>query len=752
MKTEGGAVCGRIWGKRPLFCVAVAMVVALLCESWGAGLGWVVGLVFGASVGWLVSWRAGFLGVGLVWLGMLSFWWHEERYEAGQAWVMKRESGMVEGRLLEDAKGGEGGYWSAAARLHGTGFPGVKVLWIGAGEGPVAGTELQAMGVFGPLEGPRNPGALREDVMQRAEGVVGIFRASEMRERKWTGPVAERLARVRKGFRESIVRGLDENGTAAVVIRAVVLGERSPDSLELIARFRDSGTLHVFTVSGLHVAMVGGLLWVFLKLVRCPRRWAVPILIAMMFGYVWLAGSGPAAMRSAWMGAVFLMAFLLRRRTDLLNSLGVVLVGSILWNPAILWLPGVQLSYGVVAAIGMWSGLARRWFECIAQEDSFLPKSETGVRDRVWSGFRRKLAEGLSVSLAATLGSTPLGMFHFGIVTPISVFATVALVPLVYVLLGVALVSAVVDPVLPSVSSLLNRGNAKVAELCSGTAGWFAEIPGAYARTTSVKEEVLVIYDLEYGADGACFAMPGRPALMIDCGGESGIEGEVGFSVRNLGMIPDSVIFTHADSKHVGSVKTFREMFPLRQAMVGMGRKQGPLAAGWHGARGGDLNVVFPGTGSFFEVGDGVRVEVLISPHDVELGSEADDRALVMMLHWRGWRILWLGDAGRLSEMWLVENGVDVKADLIVAGCHETDLSLVDPFLKAVDAQAVIVPRLPGGEMDAMRAQRTGMLQKRKMKVIDQKVTGGLTVTLRDGELVIRGFVDGSETRLRGRR
>ena len=56
-----------------------------------------------------------------------------------------------------------------------------------------------------------------------------------------------------------------------------------------------------------------------------------------------------------------------------------------------------------------------------------------------WLGLRRNVAQSLSVSLAAGVGSTPLTAFHFGLVTPISVFAGLFLIPLVFVLLSAAL-------------------------------------------------------------------------------------------------------------------------------------------------------------------------------------------------------------------------------------------------------------------------------------------------------------------------
>ncbi len=441
------------------------------------------------------------------------------------------------------------------------------------------------------MESGRNPGGFDRRERLRNEGVVANFRASEMRSEQWTGPVSQKAAEFKKAFREGIVAGLDENGIEAKTIRAVVLGERARDSLELVESFRKSGTLHVFTVSGLHVAMLGSIVWFLLKWSGVSRRWAIPAIVAVMFGYVWLTGNGPAAVRAAWMGTVLLGAFALRRRMDLLNTLGAVLLVAILLDPRVIRMPGVQLSYGVVAAIGLLTVFTRKCFEWIAVEENFLPVSETGWWRRNWLVVRRKLADGLAVSTAATLGSTPLTILHFGLLTPVSVIATVVLVPLVYILLSAALASAFINPLWEGASVFINRRNAAVASFCVDTSGFFASLPGASTATRFPTEDTLIIYDLQFGASAACFAPAGGNAVLLDTGGNYSLRSEVGPSLRRLGIEPDSVILTHPDAGHVGSPALVDEMFPLRQVALGTrgGRIRGIGMARLHERRYADV-------------------------------------------------------------------------------------------------------------------------------------------------------------------
>ncbi len=737
---------GKIWVRRPLFPLAVALVLALLLDIWHPGLAWVSPLVAAGIGVALAGWRGAAVFAAIVVIGLGNSHFREMRRIALEEQIGSLGLQVVEARLVEDAMG-EDGSWAANARLSTPGLPAAKVRWTGTGEPAAAGTEFKATGVFHPLEAERNPGVPDRRERLRNEGVVANFRASEMRSERWIGHFSLVAQRLKSGFRESITAGLEPDGQAAQVIRAVVVGERSRDSLELVRHFRESGTLHVFTVSGMHVMMVGSMMWFFPKWVGVERRRAVPIIVAVMFGYAWLTGNGPAAVRSAWMGAVFLGAFVFRRDTDLLNALGAVLLVSLLWDPRMIRMPGVQLSYGVVASIGLATALARKCFAWIAAKDDLLPASETGWWRTRWLRSRQWLADAMAVSAAASLGSLPLTLFHFGIVTPVSVFATVALVAQVYVLLGLALVSAAISPLVAPISRFLNQGNALVADSCAGTAKMFSELPGAWFSPSIRREEGFIIYDLPYGNSAAVFISADGNAILIDDGGSFALNAEVGPSLRNLGISPDSAIFTHEDAGHIAGPRPLREMFPIRQIAMPPLLSKSSIASEWKNEEG--ISKTYPTLGDKLDLGGGAYAEILFSPVAGDRGSVADDRSLVMMIRWNGSKILWLGDAGRPIEESLLEAGSDLRADVIVAGFHESDASLTPEFVAEVAPSVILVPRPPDGRAGTSRQDLRKAGSESEFHLIDQSQSGGVTATMEDGSaMIFRGFLDGSETEI----
>ncbi len=737
---------GKIWVKRPLFPLAVALVLALLLDAWQPGLAW-LGVLVATAIGTVFAgWRGAALFGVIAAIGLGNSHFRESRRIALEKGIGSLGLQVIEARLVEDAEG-EDGSWAANARLSTPGLPAAKVRWIGSGEPAAAGTEFRASGVFRPLEAERNPGVPDGRERLRNEGVVADFQASEMRSERWIGPFSRGAHRVKSGFRDAITAGLEPDGQAAQVIRAVVVGERSRDSLELVRHFRESGTLHVFTVSGMHVMMVGSMMWFFLKWMGVERRRAVPFIVAVMFGYAWLTGNGPAAVRSAWMGAVFLGAFVFKRDTDLLNALGAVLLVTLLWDPRMIRMPGVQLSYGVVASIGLATFFARKCFAWIAVRDDLLPVSETGWWRTRWLRSRQWLADALAVSAAASLGSLPLTLFHFGIVTPVSVFATVALVAQVYVLLGLSLISAAISPLAPSFSRFLNQGNALVADSCAGTAKMFSELPGAWFSPGIRREEGFIIYDLAYGNSAAVFVSAEGNAILIDAGGNFALDAEVGPSLRNLGISPDSAIFTHEDAGHIAGPGPLREMFPIQQIAMPPLLSKSSVASEWKNED--EISKIYPAANDKLDLGGGAYAEILFSPITGNRGSVADDRSLVMMIHWKGSKILWLGDAGRPTEEALLEAGSDLRADAIVAGFHGSDASLTPEFVAGVAPRVILIPRPPDGGSDTLRQHLREAGEEHEIHVIDQNKSGGVTVTMNDsGKMIFCGFLDGSETEI----
>lgn len=740
------------FGRHPVFAAALAMAACIVLADRCVAAGCLAAVALGGVGVWFGCWRRGLAWVLCGVLAVGAFAWRNHQRDAAGAALLVSGGGLVEGRALKDGKG-DNGAWVAPVRLVGGPHAGVKVWWEGRGETPVAGSRVRAKGNFLPLPVLRNPGEFDQGNWLRRQAIATVFRSAWSNGRVETGRLAAFGARVRLAFRTAVTAGLADDSQAAMVIRAVVIGDIPPDADELIAAFRNSGTLHIFSVSGMHVAMVASIAWLVLRAAGMPRRWAVLVLLPFIFGYTWISGNSPPALRSAWMASVFLGAFVFRRRPDLLNALGLVLFVVLLWNGNQLFQPGVQLSYGVVAAIALGTNWAKRYFAWLAQPELYLPPPLMTRWQKFQLKWRRKLAQSLAVSLAAVIGSTPLTAFHFGLVTPISIVANLALMPLVFVLLSVALLAAALHPFVPRAACLLNQANAVVANACVTTAATLAAVPGGNFSIRGRRQPFLLVYDLDYGAAAACFAAGRNGALLLDCGDRYGFKRRVMPSLRQLGVAPDSVVLSHPDGRHLGGGAQVWAAFPIRQALLPVARSRSPVYQAWlNEAPKAGIRTLHAADTTSLPMPDGARLEVLHAPDPHNPVTLADDRVAIYRLHWRDWKILLTSDAGMGTEIKLLESARDLAADVIIAGRHQSDLSLCDAFVGKVHPAAIIASNaaFPSGER--LAPQQVAFWRANGIQVLDQEQTGAVTLTIDPaGDLLIDGFVDKSSVRLKRR-
>lgn len=738
---------GRFAGLHPLFAVACVAVCAVIGADWH----WLVGVLLAIGGGW-IGWISGPPRArGVAWLicGLLAVLVFCLR--AGSQRKAERDlvdtGGRYEAVVLADPKGSPG-RWSAPVRISSGPWKGTKIQWDGSGELPVAGSRVSGGGNFIRLREPRNPEEFDEASWMRRKGVAAVFRARD--NKVHTGSLATAGAMVRKGFRAAVTEGLEEDSRQAKVIRAIVIGESPADADELVAAFRNSGTLHIFSVSGMHVAMVGGIAWLVLRGLRVSRRSAVLWILPLVFGYSWITGNSAPAVRSAWMMAVFLLAFSFRRRPDLLNSLGAVLLAAVLWDGNLLFQPGVQMSYGVVAAMAVGAAWASRWFAWMAVKDEYLPESLVTGWSARWLRARRWLATTLGVSTAAWIGSTPLTVWHFGLVTPVALIGTMALGPPVTLMLAAALLSSLLHPLTPGAAAWVNQANGKVADLCVIMARGLSAIPGAYFTTKTSSEPMLIVYDLDYGSAAACFSGGGDGAVLLDCGDPRSFRFRVARSLRGMGIEPDSVVISQPDGGRLGGGSDVWEAFPIQQVWLPVERARSPAFREWvrDGPAAG-IRILKAGQTGRLPFPDGAELEILHVPDANAQNARSENRAAVFRLHWRGWKILLTGDAGLMAENKMLESGKDLSADLVIAGRHSSDPTLGGRFLDAVRPQAIIASHSDFPSAERLDPRQVAFWESRGIAVLNQRNTGGITIRVdEDGALLLEGYVDGSLLRL----
>jgi competence protein ComEC len=136
------------------------------------------------------------------------------------------------------------------------------------------------------------------------------------------------------------------------MLDAMLFGNRSGLRQDLRIGFERTGSFHLFVVSGMHVALLAGMLFWTLRRLRAPQGLATVITISITAAYAMLTGFGVPVQRALLMTAVFLAARWLTRNISVLQALGAAALAVLAWDPRALTEASFQMTFLVLIAVG----------------------------------------------------------------------------------------------------------------------------------------------------------------------------------------------------------------------------------------------------------------------------------------------------------------------------------------------------------------------------------------------------------------
>ncbi len=548
-------------------------------------------------------------------------------------------------------------------------------------------------------------------------------------------------------LRDQMTLGLDNNSQEAQLIRAVVLGERPPQPSTMLEDFRHSGTLHVFAVSGLHVGMVGTLIGLVLWFLRVPRWMLITLTLLGMASYAGITGLRPPSVRAVLMATVFLSGFLIQRRPTLINSLAASAVIVLLWDGHQLFTPGFQLSYGVLLSLALLAGMWARVLKPMAQIDPFMPHLLLTSWQEMRLNVRKWLKNSLSISMAAWMGSAPLMWVHFGIITPIAVFAGIPLMVMVFLILAMTMFSLTSGALWQPASSMINQATAVIAHGTYQTASFFAHLPGSYyyKKSAADGERQIIVFDIPHGGGSSLIDLGG--GILLDSGKKNHFMWHVFPTLEARRTSLDSIIVSHAESAHSGGMSQCLNHFQPKQALIPRTDLRSTSYQEFlTKAQQTTCKLIVPQRAQTFQIEPGAYLEVLHAPAELDGYGLADDTGLVVRLHWQGWRILFTGDAGFITETRLLESGMDLCADVIVMGRNSDDFSGTETFIQAVSPQAIISTNTDFPAHERIPKHWRMFLQREGITLFDQQMTGAVTMSLENDSLSMKPTLSGAQT------
>jgi competence protein ComEC len=307
-------------------------------------------------------------------------------------------------------------------------------LRVGSGFSPdQVGQRIGVTARLGPISAPVAPGSFdfQRDVFFERIGAVGFaFGAarplSPQTSESWLQSLPCRLSALRLTIAERIRAVLP--GDAGAIGVALITGDQGAISKPTMQQMRDSGLAHLLSISGLHIGLVAGILFVTMRrglclirrvAVRYPiKKWGAIAALAGTVFYVFLAGTPVPAVRALIMTSMFLLAVILDRTAISLPPVAWAAVVVLLVSPEELMGPSFQMSFAaVVALVAAYEA---------SQAQRLRLRSEAG-----WGGGAALYLAGLAfTSLIATLATGPYSIYHFNRIAFYGTAANMIAVPL----------------------------------------------------------------------------------------------------------------------------------------------------------------------------------------------------------------------------------------------------------------------------------------------------------------------------------
>lgn len=225
------------------------------------------------------------------------------------------------------------------------------------------------------------------------------------------------------------IKGDREQATAS----ALVLGVTDGLDNELIGAYAATGSLHVLSVSGLHVGIIYWLMLLVLKPLNktTTGKWTLAIFsIVVLWSYAFVTGLSPSVLRAVAMFSFVAVAKPWSQRTNIYNTLAASAFCLLLYEPYLIMSVGFQLSYlAVIGIVYLQPVISQLW------------EPKQWLWDNIW--------QITCVSIAAQIATFALGLLYFHQFPVYFLFSNLFVIPASFLVLVMGIVLIMVSFVQP---------------------------------------------------------------------------------------------------------------------------------------------------------------------------------------------------------------------------------------------------------------------------------------------------------------
>lgn len=639
------------------------------------------------------------------------------------------------------------------------------------------GSTVTVRGTIYQLEIPRNKGQFNSALYYRTMGIDYRMQGDTVEYLYGEPGFAEYLCRLREQYKENIYYYLPEKESG--ILTAMLWGDKSGLEDEVKELYQNGGILHILSISGLHVSLIGMAVYKLLR--KCIGKYVPSALsgFVILFLYGMITGFGISTVRAVIMFGVMLGAEVLGRTYDMLSAISLSAILILLKQPLYLYHSGFQLSFGAVIALAAVEPVMEQVFE-----------------------LKKKSIKNLAGSFSIQLATFPIllscyycyplyGMIiNLFILPMVSLLATSGMI--ISLLGGIAFVDNVaawlaylilkfyelicsVFSYLPCTVLKFHKPAGERIALYYGVLVLLTFLLYKYGRKGKAKTKrnrptrcgvvrgicgilcgllpVILLYApfqstqitmVDVG-QGDCFLVrSGNTAVLID-GGSSDISQVGKYRIepylQSEGVWQlDYVIVSHTDSDHMNGILWLLQEGKIKIECLIFPEPAENDENGWalqNAAVAKGVKVIYGRQGMALQQGEGTFTCLYPKQRTVE---DKNEGSLIWRYEVGSFSMLFTGDAGTQAEEYLLEKKLCAPTTVLKVGHHGSKSATNEMFVEKIVPTIALISCGVDNSYGHPAEETLSTLEQAGCRVYNTQETGAVTIMVKDGKLEVNVF------------
>ncbi len=578
------------------------------------------------------------------------------------------------------------------------------------------------------------------------------------------------------------------------MLKALLLGEKGEISKDIREAFIKTGTAHILAISGLHIGIIAfAAFWLMLHILSLSERLllafnikkpaALFTIIPVIF-YSFIGGFSIPTQRAMIMVLIFLLAILLDRERDLYNTLALAALVILLVHPLSILDVSFQLSFAAVISIIYIVPRIKTLRERDV-EKVLLP----GKKMKTW------FVTFLLISLAASLGTSPIAAFYFHRISFVGLLSNLFVVPLIgFAVVPLTLIAGFISFFSFSLAAPFIYLSTFILNIAFEGVKVLSEIPYAYMWMTTpgffeislyymgiisfleikkwrparyILVVVIVLLILHQGSnyvfdktdnrlrvtfisvgqgDATLIEFPKGKRMLIDGGGVRSQDFDIGERViapflwkKGIKRV-DYLVLTHPQADHLKGLIFIARNFEVREFWWNGDESKLPEFQSLMDVikEKGIKRIVMNNESTPLNI-NGVDVEVL-HPSGYGKALDTNNNSLVLMVKHDNVSLLLPGDIEGEGERAMIESKQALKSTVIKAPHHGSATSSTEAFLDRVDPEITVFSVGYNNRFGFPRKEIVNRYLKRGVDVFRTDEDGAITIITDGKELQVQTF------------